>query len=941
MRRQVRCHQPETMNWSVSGCDEENVSGAFERLARPVQKWIRAQGWRELREIQARAIMEIYDGGHDLIVAASTAGGKTEAAFLPLISQALEAPAEQTGFDLLYIGPLKALITDQARRLDDICHDSGLPVVPWHGDVSTSVKARALKAPRGILLITPESLEALFVRRGLEISRLLGATRAVVLDELHSILDSERGVQVRSLLTRLERELGRPLRRIGLSATLGDMDLARAYLRPDAPETVHLIEAKGGEAELRLQLRGYISGDEDENRPSAADAVSAHLFKHLRGSDNLVFAGARQNVELYADRLRALCEDAHLPQEFYPHHANLSREHRDFVERRLKDATKPTTAICTSTLELGIDIGDVTCVAQIGAPFSVASLRQRLGRSGRRAGQPAILRQYAIEARLTPESSLIDRLRLGLVRSVAMIELLLEGWCEPPRPDSLHLSTLVHQILSIIAGHGGASAAQIYQLLCKDGPFRQVSTPLFLDVLRAMGGSEAKLIEQMNNGLLLLGEVGEKLVEHYGFFAVFQTPEEYRLIAAGRDLGTIPIENILAPGVMLIFSGRRWTVREVDTREKVIVVEPARGGVPPRFGGDPGIIHDRVIEKMRKILEGEEKPIYMDSIALDLLDEARRNYHSTGFASSRIVQTGEHAFVLATGCGTIGNTTLALALQGMGHLVERYDGFLAVTTGDNAVSLPDALNRLANGGEVDLFSSATNLVFEKFHPHLTAELLRKDALSCRLWTDAIPEICTQLMTSAWASYEIAHPVCLDIPSGEYRFIALDVETANSDSASICQIGIACVGRDDTIESWTTYVDPCTHFSSFNTRLHGIGPEQVHGAPSFGDVFSALEPLLSRHQLVQHSDFDRRAILGACAKLGCAAPSWRWNNSVKIARRVWPEFRGNGGHGLAHLKQRLELTFEHHDAGEDARAAALIVLQAEKRAGLEFEELIHP
>jgi ATP-dependent Lhr-like helicase len=529
------------------------------------------------------------------------------------------------------------------------------------------------------------------------------------------------------------------------------MNLACAYLRPDAPGTVRLVEAKDGEAELRLQLRGYMSGDEDDHALSATDAVATHLFKHLRGSDNLVFAGARQKVEIYADRLRTLCEEAHLPQEFYPHHANLSREHRDFVERRLKDVGKPTTAICTSTLELGIDIGDVACVAQIGAPFSVASLRQRLGRSGRRAGQPAILRQYAIETRLTPESSLPDRLRLGLVRAVAMIELLLEGWCEPPRPDSLHLSTLVHQILSVIAGHGGASAPQIHRLLCQDGPFRRVSVPLFLDVLRAMGGPKTRLIEQAENGVLLLGEIGERLVEHYGFYAVFMTPEEFRLIAGGRDLGTIPVDNILAPGMMLIFSGRRWTVLEVDAQDKVILVDPAKGGVPPRFGGDPGLIHDRVIEKMTEIFEGDHRPVYMDRIALGLLEEARSNFYTAGFASSPIVQTSEQSFFLATGCGTEKNTTLALALQSFGHAVEQHDGFLAVTTMEDTVPLWEVLNRLGGGEEIDLLSGDPNLIFEKFHSYLTAELLRKDAMSYRLQAQALPEICKRLLHKVRAS----------------------------------------------------------------------------------------------------------------------------------------------------------------------------------------------
>ncbi len=233
------------------------MTSAFDKLARPVQKWVRTKGWRELRQIQADAVHAIVDRDTDLIISASTAGGKTEAAFLPLISQVLDNPAGVSGFDLLYIGPLKALITDQAMRLEDICQEADLPVYPWHGDVSGSVKSRAMKSPKGVLLITPESLEALFVRRGLEIPRLFGATRAVVIDELHSVLDSERGMQMRSLLTRLEIAVKRPIRRIGLSATLGDMNMASAYLRPDTAKAVELIKAKGGGAELRLELRGY------------------------------------------------------------------------------------------------------------------------------------------------------------------------------------------------------------------------------------------------------------------------------------------------------------------------------------------------------------------------------------------------------------------------------------------------------------------------------------------------------------------------------------------------------------------------------------------------------------------------------------------------------------------------------------------------------------
>ncbi|MCB1328741.1 MAG: DEAD/DEAH box helicase [Maritimibacter sp.] len=722
------------------------MTGAFDKLARPVQKWVRGQGWRELRDIQARAVHAIADSDGDVIVSATTAGGKTEAAFLPLISGVLDAPDVSPGFDLVYVGPLRALISDQARRLEEICAETGLPVVPWHGDISASIKTRALRAPGGILLITPESLEALLVRRGTEIGRLFGATRAIVIDELHSVLDSERGVQLRSLLARLEIALNRSIRRIGLSATLGDLGLACRYLRPDTAAEVTVIEAAGGSAELQIQLRGYLSGDQDQDTPSATDAIATHLFERLRGSDNLVFAGSRQNVEIYADRLREMCERKALPQEFYPHHASLSRDHRSFVEQRLKDKRTPTTAVCTSTLELGIDIGDVACVAQIGAPFNVAGLRQRLGRSGRREGTPAILRQYAVETRLDAKSNFADRLRLGLVRAIAMIELLLDGWCEPPADGALHLSTLVHQVLAVIAERGGASAGRLFRILCQDGPFRQVDAALFASLLRAIGPDGAALIEQADGGLLLLGPVGEKIVEHYSFYAVFPTAEEYRLVAAGKELGTLPVDNILSPGMMVIFSGRRWLVRAVHAEDRVIEVGPAKAGTPPRFGGAPGIIHDLVVDRMFSILEGDDLPLYLDGSARDFLAEAREGFRRLTLDRGNIIQEGEKTWVLATRVGTIRTTTLALALQGFGFNVETHDGFLEVVLGETVPDLPATLTALANGEPVDLFAGDPNLVFEKYHRFLTKDLLRVDALSSRLAAESVPETCARILS---------------------------------------------------------------------------------------------------------------------------------------------------------------------------------------------------
>ena len=750
------------MTSPVSASDRQ--SKAFDLLAEPIRRWIWLKGWTALRDIQERAIPHLINGDDDLIIAAATAGGKTEAAFLPLISRAHTA-AEGEGFDLVYVGPLRALINDQFRRLEDLCETLEMPVHPWHGDIAQGVKARARKNPRGILLITPESLEAMFVLRGAEIPRLFAGTQAIVIDELHALLDSERGVHLRSLLTRLELAVGRRVRRVGLSATLGDMALANAYLRPESPDKVVQLVSRSDGQELRVQLRAYVARRSDEQPASenvqedrsdvsdvaATRAVGEHLFDKLRGTNNLVFAGSRQSVEVFSDLLRRMCEERKLPNEFFPHHASLSREHRDFVEKRLKGGNLPVTAICTSTLELGIDIGDVACVGQIGAPWSVAALRQRLGRSGRRDGQPAVLRMYAIEPETDGDSHLVDRLHLRLIRSVAMIELLVEGWCEPPRTEALHLSTLTHQILSIIAERGGASARRLYATLCDRGPFRSVDPSLFARLLRQLGDPETALIEQTADGTLLPGREGERLVEHYSFFAVFHTPQEFRVVHDVKTLGTIPVSVPLVPDLTIIFVGRRWRVVEVHDRERVIVVVPDRTGKPPVFGGDAGDIHQTVIERMRNVLHADILPSYLDKTAVEALSSARAAYRRSGLDEKPIQSLGEGRYLLAPWTGTVGTASLAVVLASLDYRVGTFDGILEVfSTGSNSKSLIPELENIAAGklNLPDLVRNrASALVHEKFHHYLGDDLLVSDALSSRLDLNAVPAIAQSLCST--------------------------------------------------------------------------------------------------------------------------------------------------------------------------------------------------
>ena len=722
-----------------------NPSSAFDLLAEPVRRWIWDQGWTELRDIQERAVTTLLEEDRDLVIAAPTAGGKTEAAFLPLISSVLTEPGPG-GFDLVYVAPLRALINDQLGRMEDLCARAELPVYPWHGDISQGVKSRARRNPRGVLLITPESLEALFVLRGLEIPTLFAGTRAIIIDELHALLDNERGIHLRSLLTRLELAVGRRIRRVGLSATLADMETVKEYLRPGDPDAVDLLESAADGGEVRVQLRGYVTGAGGDGEASQK-AVAKHLFERLRGTPNLVFAGSRQNVEWYADALRQMSEDAKVPVDFLPHHASLSREHRLDVERRLKSSRTATT-ICTSTLELGIDIGAIDCVAQIGPPFSVSSLRQRLGRSGRR-GQPAVLRMYSIERDTNAGSHPIDRLRLDLVRSVAMVELLGDRWCEPPAPQALHLSTLTHQVLSVIAQHGGTTAHRLYETLCRQGPFRKVSTEQFARLLRQMGSAEIALIEQAPDGNLLLGSLGEKLVEHYSFYAVFQTSEDYRVLLGSKQIGVLPMTRVFVPDMTIILSGRRWRIIEVHSREKVIEVTQDRTGTPPPFGGGGGLIHDGVVRKMGVVLTGKGTPAYIDPNAAELLEDARTEFRRLGLDHRSICESGEHSRLVATRAGTIKTSTLALKLKSMGFKTVDHDGFLEVEEPSSGLTLVAALEAMAEQTPADVagesVSGLENVMSEKFHCYLSPDLLFEDATSSLVDLQAMPQLARSIL----------------------------------------------------------------------------------------------------------------------------------------------------------------------------------------------------
>lgn len=714
-------------------------SSGFELLHEQIRYWIWEKGWTELRDAQEAAIPILLPGDQDLIISAATASGKTEAAFLPILSRILTQ--EQMDATVLYVSPLKALINDQWDRLASLCENLEIPVIPWHGDVSSGRKTEFVKKPRGIVLITPESLEALFVNKGHQIGGLFKNLQFVVIDEMHSFIDRERGKQLQSLLCRLSAKLQRWVPRVGLSATLGDMDLAARFLRPANPEGVRQIISGDGHYSLKIQLRAIEDklanpiGSEtppigNHNEEDGAEVSGGLirlielLFKALKGTNNLVFPNRRSQVEVISDLLRRKCESEGLPNEFWPHHGSLSKDLREQTEESLKRGDRPATAICTSTLEMGIDIGSVKTVAQIGPPPSVASLRQRLGRSGRRPGEAAILRAYEIIHPLDSNMGLIDSLRQDLIRAVASIMLLLGKWCEPPRADSLHASTFVQQVLSVVAERGGASALDLWDVLVKNGAFRTLSKGQFSAILRELGQRE--ILIQESSGLLLHGPLGEKLVNHYTFYTAFANPEEFRVVCDGRPLGTLSVTNVLAKDSRIILAGKRWRVIETYLSEKLVIVKPDAGGKPPAFDSGGATVHDCVRQKMKQVLADNGAVPFLDQTAFSALQAARRAYKDSGLDELTAIQEGKET-LLFTWRGDTVNEALTVILAHLGYRAGN-DG-VAVAVSGNLSYVIEALRELTETtlSEAEFLDGADLPPVEKWDWCVPKEV-RKEAL---------------------------------------------------------------------------------------------------------------------------------------------------------------------------------------------------------------------
>lgn len=572
----------------------------YELLAEPIRRYIRDKKWESLRSIQNAAIEHIMASDRNFILASRTASGKTEAAFLPILSK---ADFRKAGVKVLYISPLIALINDQFLRIQDLCNYLEVPVTKWHGEASKSEKDKLVRNPAGVLLITPESLEAMFANQPQQIRHFFSALEYVVIDEIHSFLGTPRGVQLQSLLSRLRLDSGSAFKLVGLSATIGDYGAVKT-MTGDAENTTVLRDKTAKEMEAAFK---YFEGAGTE----LPLELLKDLYKNTCDHKVLIFPNSRGRAEEIAVKLKKIAERVGGHGYYFSHHSSVDREVREYVEQFAKGNQRYPFAIsCTSTLELGIDIGTVDMVVQVDATASIASLIQRVGRSGRKDGAASRLLFYATEP-------------WSLFQSLACFSLYREGFVEPTGNDPEAYDILLHQLLSTVKQLSACSYPELKKRLTSNHAFKAIAPAVVDEITKALLASG--ILELVGNELII-GLDGERLVNARDFYAVFRTDPNYKVVCQDKPVGEIPLTSLISVDENIFLAARIWKVVDIDEQSRKILVIPAPDGKKPKFPGSGMDVYGKVREKMLELLLSEEQWPELDEKAAEVLAEFRKTF---------------------------------------------------------------------------------------------------------------------------------------------------------------------------------------------------------------------------------------------------------------------------------------------------------------------------
>lgn len=666
---------------------------SFELLNPKVKKFITNElKWNKLTEIQESTIPQVLEG-KNIIVLAPTAGGKTESVFFPVLSMIDNEKLD--GVSVLYISPIKALLNNQEIRLKKLSKSVYRDAFKWHGDVSKAQKMKFYKQPCSVLMITPESLEAILLSSTYDKDHLFSQLRFIVIDEIHSFAEGDRGYHLISVIERLQTYSKFDIQKLGLSATVGNPQIIGTWLKGSSKRKGMVVDPVAKKKSNR-KLNIFYYNQENEFIP--------HIYQNFGNKKTIFFVNGRRDAEKIHSVLKEF-----IPNTFV-HHSSMDKRFRNNAEETFRIKSDPACIVCTSTMELGIDIGDLDSVLQLESPSSVSSFLQRIGRSGRRPGTIAEMTFYVSEK---------DKLLMTL----AVRELSQKGWVESIVVSKRAYHIYFHQIISVIVQDFGKYKDDLYELLSDVYCFSDITYEKFEKMLNFL--VEMKILEINHRGKLNLGIQGEKKFEFQNFkklYSVFESVEEFTIKHNNKDIGTLQAWFVLSMGNNLTFylAGHSWSVVDIDEQNKVIHVEQSDKGSIPRWSGQPVLLTYELCQEYLKIISGEtdinnleeKESIILDSIKAKEKDKPQKS-------EEIIIEKTDRNICLYTFAGNKVNYTLALMLKYvMAFETFEVTGFqISLPVHLKIEEIKDNLDRFKNNSKY-YFSNAFVNRYTKFFPKI-------------------------------------------------------------------------------------------------------------------------------------------------------------------------------------------------------------------------------
>lgn len=577
------------------------MTSAFTRFPERLQAAIVARlGWSALRPVQELAAEALLDGCNAIILA-PTAGGKTEASMFPLLAQTMEC--EPKGVGIIYVAPIKALLNNQADRLGLYCEMVGLSRFLWHGDIKLAQKKAFLRQPATVLMTTPESLEVMLMSAGVPHQQLFGDLRAIVIDEVHALAGSDRGAHLMSVLERALAATTNDVQRIGLSATVGNPEQMLCWLQGSSQRPGQMINPPPAPTRKEIQILLKDS--------TLEIAQSASLLAQQQKS--LFFCQSRALAEGIAAQMQNRGIDVFI------HHSSVALDERSLAEERFQRG-RNNCIVCTSTLELGIDVGDLDRVFQANAPDSASAFLQRLGRTGRRGGA-------------ANTTFFVDH-PAALLQAIALVELARRGWVESVSFSNRNWPVLIQQLLALAMQLGAVSPTDCWQQLSKVADFAGIERAEFDLLIRHLLDTHYLY---MTEGLLAIGTQTEKAFGRKNFmalYAVFSSPQQYEVCTlSGQAIGSLEEKFVdtLSPDIScFLLGGRAWITQTIDRDRYRVEVQPASRGKHPTWGGFlPQFLSWDICQEIAKLLRSTEEISYLDLNARQGLAQCRSEQRQT------------------------------------------------------------------------------------------------------------------------------------------------------------------------------------------------------------------------------------------------------------------------------------------------------------------------